>query len=144
MSQDLIRARTHLKARWLAANKRALTFRRKATEAEKEAAALQKALDALEAAAPRLGETETTSTPRQHSGATVQRMIEELKARGPLTAKQLAEAAGINYFTAVKHLQRGAFKVAGTVLTNGRRTSQTWTTAEPSDTPGSTKTVAKA
>jgi DNA repair ATPase RecN len=132
MSQDLVRARTHLKARWLAANKRALAFRRKATEAEKEAAALQKALDALEAAAPRLGETETVSSPRQRSGATVQRMIEELKTRGPLTAKQLAEAAGINYFTAVKHLQRGAFKVAGTVL-NGRRTSQTWTMADPSD-----------
>jgi len=143
MSQDLLRARAQLKARWLAANKRALAFRRKATEAEKEAAALQKALDALEAAAPRLGETETVSSPRQRSGATVQRMIDELKTRGPLTAKQLAEAAGINYFTAVKHLQRGAFKVAGSVL-NGRRTSQTWTVAEASDSPTSPKAVPKA
>jgi response regulator of citrate/malate metabolism len=129
MSHDLLRARNQLKARWLAANKRALAFRRKATEAEKEAAALQKALDALEAAAPRLGETETAAPLRQQAGAAVQRMIGELKARGPLTAKQLAEATGINYFTITKHLQRGSFKVAGTVQ-NGGRTSQTWTVAE--------------
>ena len=132
MSQDISRARDHLKARWLAANKRALAFRRKATEAEKEAAALQKAVDALEAAAPRLGEAETAAPLRRQVGATVQRMIEELKTRGPLTARQLAEATGVNYFSVNKHLQRGSFKVAGTVL-NGHRTSQTWTTAELAD-----------
>jgi len=136
MSQDLLRARAQLKARWLAANKRALAFRRKATEAEKEAGALQKALDALEAAAPRLGEAETVAPRRQHAGATVQRIVEELKARGPMTAKQIAQAVGINYFSVTKHLQRGAFKVAGTVQ-NGGRTSQTWTVAEPSDTSAS-------
>jgi len=140
MSQDLFRARANLKARWLAANKRALAFRRKAKEAEKEAAALQKALDALAAAAPRLDEMEAASPPPQRPGATVQLMIGELKARGPLTARQLAEATGINYFTAVKHLQRGAFKVAGTVR-NGGRTSQTWTAAEPSDTPSTPEAV---
>jgi len=134
MSQDLLRARSHLKARWLAANKRALLFRRKATEAEKEAGALQKAVDALEAAAPRLGETETAPPPRQQAGTTVQLMIEELKARGPLTAKQLAEATGVNYFSVTKHLQRGSFKVAGTVR-NGGRTSQTWTVAESDGEP---------
>jgi hypothetical protein len=140
MSQDLLRARDQLKARWLAANKRALAFRRKTTEAEKEAAVLQKALDALEAAAPQHGETGTVSSPRRRSGATVQRMSEELKTRGPLTARQLAEAVGLNYFTVVKHLQRGGFKVAGTVR-NGSRTSQTWTTAEPSDTATSAEAV---
>jgi hypothetical protein len=136
MSQDLLRARTRLKASWLAANKRALAFRRKATEAEKEAAALQKAVDALEAAAPKLSETEATPAPRQQAGATVQIMIEELKARGPLTARQLAEATGVNYFSVNKHLRRDAFKVAGTVR-NGSRTSQTWTVAEDSETPTS-------
>ena len=142
MSQDLLRARAQLKARWLAANKRALAFRRKAAEAEKEAAALQKAVDALEAAAPRLGETETVAPRRQHAGATVQRIVEELKARGPMTAKQIAQAVGINYFSVTKHLQRGSFKVAGTIR-NGGRSSQTWTLADSSDAPESAETVAE-
>ena len=142
MSHDLLLARAQLKARWLAANKRALAFRRKAAEAEKEAAALQKALDALEAAAPQGSETDTASTPRKQAGATVQRMIAELKARGPLTAKQLAEATGVNYFSVTKHLQRGSFKVAGTIR-NGGRSSQTWTLADSSDAPESAETVAE-
>jgi len=129
-----LRARAQLKDRWLAANRRALAFRRKATEAEKEAAALQKAVDALEAAAPRLGEADTASPPRQQAVATVQLMIEELNARGPLTAKQLAEATGVNYFSVTKHLRREAFKVAGTVR-NGARTSQTWTTTASDGEP---------
>ena len=140
MSQDLIRARANLRAQWLTASKRAMALRRKATEAEKETAALMKALDALEAAAPGLTETQNTALPQRRLGATVQRMIEALKARGPLTVRQLAEAAEVNLWSVNKQLQKGPFKVAGTVR-NGPRASQTWTVAEAADTPTSPEAV---
>ncbi|MEK7476342.1 MAG: hypothetical protein AAB152_12020 [Candidatus Coatesbacteria bacterium] len=129
MSKELLRTRAALKNQWLAANRRALELHRRAAEADKEAAAMQRALDALEKAAPNLSEADVVRAPRTAASATALRLTEELKARGPMTAPQLAEATGISYWTVNAALRKGPFQDAGTVK-NGHRTSQLWKVAE--------------
>ena len=114
---------------WLEANRRVLGLRRQVIEAEKEAAALRKVLDALEAVAPGLNESESVPSPRKSSSVTILRLTEVLKAQGPMTARQLAEATGFSYFTVNTNLRKGPFQAAGTVKV-GRRTAQTWKVAD--------------
>lgn len=127
MSKDFFQARGSLKARWLAVNKRALEFRRRAAAAEKEAAALQRALDTLEGVAEGMMDGESASQGRQtdRQNTMVVRIIEELKTRGPTSAPDLAKALGISYWSTHAYLKRGPFKVTGTVV-SGRRHVQVW------------------
>jgi hypothetical protein len=132
MSKDLRKARADLKMRWLAANRRALILRHKMQEAEQEATALQRALDTLETAAADMPEEEPEPAPsgggRRRGSAGVDRIVELLKSRGPLTAPQVASELGDSYWSTITRLKRGPFEVAGTVK-SGRRTVQVWSVA---------------
>jgi len=82
MSKDLLRTRADLKARRISANRRWQDLRGKVVEAEKEVIAFQRALDALEKAAPGLDDFEPTSS-RTQTGTRIVLLAEVLKARGP-------------------------------------------------------------
>ena len=127
MSRDFFQARGSLKARWLAVNKRALEYRRKAAAAEKEAAVLQRELDTLEGAADGLIEGEPVPRGRRtdRQNTVLLQLIEELKVRGPTTAPELAKALGLSYWSTLSYLKRGPYKVTGTVQ-NGKRQVQVW------------------
>jgi hypothetical protein len=134
MSQDVFRARASLKARWLAANKRAIGYQRRANEATKEASALQKALDALENASTGLANLAPIPRRRRTGqlSEAVLRLVAEIKSRGPSTAPDLAKALGASYWSTLSHLKRGPFKSESAGGT-GARAVQVWSVADPVD-----------
>jgi len=130
MSKDLRKAHEDLKARLVAANQRVLALRRKMTQAEQEASALQRALDALETATAGMPKEETESVGRRSTRGRdgIQRIVDALQSNGPMTAPKLAEALGASYWSTITRLKRGPFEVTGSVK-SGRRTVQVWSVA---------------
>lgn len=108
MADELAKARDRLKAQWLQANRTALEYQKMATEASKRAAALQTAMDALEAAMAKLPAHPANGGPvvRGHSQ---QRIAALLKEKGRLSAKQIAEDIGLSYGAVISALKKGPY-----------------------------------
>lgn len=108
MSEPISKTRDRLRAQWLAANQKSLMHRNKAEEASRQAAAIQKALDALEEAMSRMPATarETTSRGTKTRGT----IVALLREKGPMSGKSVADALGLSYSAVIGHLQAGPFK----------------------------------
>lgn len=108
MDESIAKTRDRLKSQWLAANRKSLDFRNKADEAGRQAAAIQKALDALEDAMSRLPE-ETLSPKGRRGSDTQERIVALLEEKGTMGAKEIASSLNTPYSTIIARLRNGPF-----------------------------------
>ena len=108
MNESISKTRDRLKSQWLAANRKALDYRNKADEASRQAAAIQKALDALEDAMSRL--PEESLEPKGRRGSDTQgKIVALLEEKGSMGAKEIASSLNIPYSTIIARLRNGPF-----------------------------------
>lgn len=110
MSESISRTRDRLKSQWLAANRKALEYRNKADESSRQAAAIQKALDALEDAMAKLPEPVPSARGGRRGGDTLNRIVALLEEKGSLGAKEIASSLSIPYSTIIARLRHGPFR----------------------------------
>ncbi len=142
MAENLFKVRNQLKDQWVAANRHALELRKRAAEAEQKAAALQRALDALEKAAPE-SMTEERSVGRGSRNGIRNKIVEALREKGPMTAHNLAEAVGASYWAVLSHLKKGPFKQGSRSGDDGK-SARFWLLAQAEDGFGLTEEKAEA